>query len=592
MPEKPHNFWQELKRRKVVRVITVYAAAAFVVIELTNNITEPLHLPDWVPTLVIFLLAIGFFISIVMSWVYDITPEGIQKTRPASVTKPVKKEKGSLGWKISTYVSLLVVMAFIIFYIVSSAKKSSEISRLEKSIAVLPFENLSFDKEYAYMGDAITDEIILELQKISAFDRVISRSSTMQFKENRPTMPEIAEKLGVNYIIEGSIQRHEDRVSIRVQVIRARKEDHIWADKYEGRWEDILSIQDEIAMKVAGELKAILTSNEIEKIEQKPTGNSEAYNLYLKGRHSIFPHTESGYLEGIRYFEQAISMDPDYAMAYVWMAFSYKELSRAFRYAPEQGYLKGKEAAEKAIGIDNSIGDAYAILASIWFLADWNMTEPEAEFKKAIELSPSSVDVYILYAQYLTWTDRIDEAILTYKRALEIDPFNVWTNQWLGGTYFYGNRYEESIQQLKGMLEFAREFSNWGHTYIADNYIMMGRYEEAISHADQINTEGSNILLAALGTIYAYSGMEERAREILNQLLAMSADDIIDPTLIAMIYAGLGETEQVFECLNRAFEERSGLMVYLKLYSRTFFRELRSDPRLIELLEKMGFDTD
>ena len=373
-------------------------------------------------------------------------------------------------------------------------------------------------------------------------------------------------------------------------MIRARKEDHIWADKYEGRWEDILSIQDEIALNVARELKTVLSSNEVKRIEQKPTGNSEAYNRYLRGRLSIFPHTESGYLEGIRYFEQAISMDPDYALAYVWMAFSYKELSRSFGYASEEGYMKARTASEKAIGIDNSIGEAYAILANIKFLADWNMTAPEAEFKKAIALSPGSVDVYVLYAQYLTWTDRIDEAILNYQRALEIDPFNVWANQWMGGTYFYGNRYDESIAQFEGMLEFAPEYFNWIHVYLAYNYMIMGMSEEAISHAGQINPEGSNLLLAALGSIYARSGREERAREILNHFIALPEDRIGDPTMIALIYAGLGERDEAFEWLNRGFEERAGLMVYLQNYSRTFLRELRSDPRLIDLLEKMGFD--
>jgi TolB-like protein len=247
MPEKPHNFWQELKRRKVVRVITVYAAAAFVIIELTNNITEPLRLPEWVPTLVIVLLAIGLLISIVMSWVYDITPEGIQKTKPSIKDSQESKQPTSIGWKISTYTSILIIIAFVLFYFINSIKKSSEISKLEKSIAVLPFENWNSDEEFAYLGDAITDEIILQLQYINEFDRVLSRSSTMQYKNNRPSIPEIGEQLGVNFIVEGSIQRHSDNVKIRVQVLRAIQEDHVWAHEYEGEWKDIHNIQNDIA---------------------------------------------------------------------------------------------------------------------------------------------------------------------------------------------------------------------------------------------------------------------------------------------------------------------------------------------------------
>ncbi len=326
MPDKSNNpfkFWEELKRRKVVRVVTVYGAAAFVIIELINNITEPLSLPEWVPTLFIVLLTIGFLITIVISWIFDITPEGVQKTKPKSQVKTNEKQVASRGWKISTYISGLVIVAFVLIYIVSSIKQSTDISKLEKSIAVLPFENWNSEAEYAHMGDAITDEIILELQKIKEFDRVLSRSSTMQYKENRPTIPEIAEKLGVNYLIEGSIQRHGEDVSIRVQVIRAKNEDHIWGDEFDGKWKEIFSIQDKIALQVAKELKAVLSPEAIEQIEKEPTENLEAYDLYLKGRYFWNKRTETGILEAIGIFSVAIEKDSTYALAWAGLADCY-----------------------------------------------------------------------------------------------------------------------------------------------------------------------------------------------------------------------------------------------------------------------------
>jgi TolB-like protein len=281
------QFWQELKRRKVVRRNMVYAASGFVILELVSIIADPLGLPEGTLRFVFFILCIGFVISIILSWYYDFTPDGLEKIKSSNEFEeaPVEKPSQLIAWKIATYISAVIIVGFIIFYLAVRPNRADYLIDLEKSIAVLPFENMSVDEEYSHMGDAITDEIILELQKIKEFDRVLSRSSTMQYKDNRPTIPEMAEKLGVNYIIEGSIQRHKEDVSIRVQVIRAEHEDHVWADEYDGKWEDIFSIQDEMALKVANELKTVLSPEEIEQIDKQPTDNPEAYDLYLKGRY-------------------------------------------------------------------------------------------------------------------------------------------------------------------------------------------------------------------------------------------------------------------------------------------------------------------
>jgi TolB-like protein len=230
-PNKLSRFWQELKRRNVIRVITVYAGVAFVIIELINNITEPLRLPEWSPTLVIVLLAIGFPIVIIFSWIYDIHPEGgMVKTEPSDQLKEKEVPKSSNGWRIASYISFVVIVGLIVLNIIARTNREKRYENMEKSIAVLPFKNMSINEEDYYIGGAFTDEIIMELQKIKAFDRVLSRTSTLQYEEERPTVPEIAEKLNVNYIIEGSIQRVEGRVRINVQVIRAVNEDHIWAE--------------------------------------------------------------------------------------------------------------------------------------------------------------------------------------------------------------------------------------------------------------------------------------------------------------------------------------------------------------------------
>jgi len=285
MPEQsnnPLNFWSELKRRKVVRVITVYGAAAFVIIELINNITEPLRLPGWVPTLVIVLLAIGFLIAIVMSWVFDITPEGVQKTKPINKIseQPEEKPAKMLGWKIATYVSIVIIIGLLIVNIIGSSKRAEVDTELEKSIAVLPFKSLSDDPEKQYLADGMMDAILLHLSKIKDL-RVMSRTSVEQYRKTDKTATVICQELNVTYLLEGSFQKYGDNAKLITQLIKPGKEGHVWANEYNRDWKDIFSVQSEVAKTIASELHAVITPEEKQIIEKTPTTNLKAYDYYL-----------------------------------------------------------------------------------------------------------------------------------------------------------------------------------------------------------------------------------------------------------------------------------------------------------------------
>ena len=287
MPEKPSNlghFWQELKRRKVVRVAIVYAMVAYVIIELANNTFPALGIPDWALRLVIMLIIICFPIALIVSWIFDVTPEGIKKTESIEVVKEkedeVKPAKRRLRVS-DVIIAVLVVIVCILIY--PKIFEKEKVIELEKSIAVLPFENMSDDSEFAHLGDAMTYEIIMQLYKINEFE-VRSRTSIMQYKDTEKGSPLIGEELMVNYLLEGSTQRYKDQVRIRIQLIHASTDDHIWGDIFEGEWKDIFDIQINVAKQVARELKTVLSPEEIERIEKNPTHNSEAYKLYLKAR--------------------------------------------------------------------------------------------------------------------------------------------------------------------------------------------------------------------------------------------------------------------------------------------------------------------
>ena len=493
-------------------------------------------------------------------------------------------------------VVVIVVVALFVFDVIGGGKRIKE---LEKSIAVLPFDNMSVGEEFSHLGSSIADEIILELQKIKAFDRVISRSSTMQYSENRPTVPEMAENLGVNYLIEGSIQRYDDKVNIHVQVIvvRGKKESHVWGDKYTGEWKDIFIIQDEIAKDVANELKIVLSPEEIQQIEKIPTDNTAAYNQYLLGKYYYNQHTEESVEGAIRFFNRAIELDSTFALVYVYLAQSYQFMVRYGWASRDEVYEKAKTAVYRVIELDRSLGEAYAALGLMKIVFDWDIYGPDEEFRKAIRLSPNSAEVYASYVQYLRWIGRYDQGIIIAKRAIELDPLTPYTNIWQGSIYFWAGRYDESIYFLEEMLSRDSSFI-YTYLHLAWAYSMKGLHQEAIYYADKTqsmigNINDNQMISADLGWVYARSGEGKKAEEILARLQEMyENNNLEDPLFLTTVYAGLGETEKAFDYLEKGYEIRSGSVIYLHAMSNTIFQNLSSDPRYTDILRKVGFEVE
>jgi tetratricopeptide (TPR) repeat protein len=423
---------------------------------------------------------------------------------------------------------------------------------------------------------------------------VISRTSVEQFRNTTKPIQEIAKRLNVNYILEGSGQKYENNIRLDVQLIDATKDKHIWSYPYEGEAKDIFKLESQIAELIATELKAIITPEEKRLIEKKPTKNLDAYNFYLLGKFYISQNFEESLKEGIKCFEHAIKLDPEYAMAYIGLAQCYQFLVRYSGMTNEEGYTKAKESILKAIELDESLGDAYATLGLIMIVFDRDIYGPEQEFQKAIKLSPNSAEVYSSYAQYLRWLGRYDEGIIIAKHAAELDPLTPITKFWLGAMYFYSGRYDESINYFKKMLALD---SNYVHTYsyLAYNYILKGSYSYAIYYADKAlsfeEIRNSPLYLSPLGWVYAKAGEIKKAKDILTRVeeLCVNLNCDVD---IAMIYVGLGEREKAFDLLLKAYEVRSSQTIYLKAMGDCWFKEIRSDPRYVELLKKIGFKDD
>ena len=283
-PNKLSQFWQELKRRKVTRVITVYAAAAFVIIDLIGNVAPSFGLPDWTLNFIVVLLCVGFIIAILLSWIYDIHPDaGIVKTKPVNKLEPGEEHIGSKSWRIASYISFVVIIGLILFHIFSTSNKSKVISSLDKSIAVLPFINDSPDQERMYFINGIMESILNNLSMIEDL-RVPGRTSIEQYRDNPKSIPEVAEELNVDYVLEGSGHRDGNNVRLFVQLLDGRKDQHLWSKTYDADIEEIFAMQSEIAQLVASEIEAIITPDEKTLIEKVPTTNLTAYDFYRRGK--------------------------------------------------------------------------------------------------------------------------------------------------------------------------------------------------------------------------------------------------------------------------------------------------------------------
>ncbi len=458
MPEKPHNFWQELKRRKVIRVITVYAAAAFVILELVDIVAPSLGLPAWTLNFVIVLLCIGFIISAILSWVYDITPEGIQKTKPSTKDRQESKPPASIGWKISTYASLVIIIAFAVFYIVSNIKQSSDISKLEKTIAVLPFMNFSPDTNNRYLGDAMANEIATELTNIQEF-HVRSFTSSLQYKgSNKPSMPQIGLELNTNFIIEGTFELQEGDVSIHVQVILAEDDKHLMAEKYGGDWSDIHTIRANIAKDIASKLKTILTRDEIDKIESAPTENTEAYEYYLKGKEFLTHSYEHYDLSlALKNYQKAIELDPDFVLAHTQLAQTYLYIYWAVDYSLDN-LNKAKQAIDTAFKLDPDIPEGFIALGHYYYVGFLNYPEALKQFDLALQHDPNNTNALWYKAVVSRRMGEFVKASEMMKVCFNNDPKNSQYTFELANTYYFLRKYPEALKYYDLTLNLNPEF--------------------------------------------------------------------------------------------------------------------------------------
>jgi len=452
-----------------------------------------------------------------------------------------------------------------------------------KSVAVLPFVDLSQAKDQEYFCDGISEQILDALAKVEGL-RVVARTSSFLFKGQTADVNEIAKKLNVRNVLEGSLRRDGNRIRISAQLIDTRDGFHLWSETYERELQDVFAMQDEITRAIVDALKIKLAV--ALPVHKKP--NTEAYDLYLKGRYFLNRKTKPDTERAIDYFEQTLAKDPNDALAYAGLADSYSSFVFPLGVvAPRKVMPKAKEAAQRALAIDKALGEAHASLAYITFFYDWDWAAAEKEFKRALELNPNNADTHHWYSHYLVGQGRIEESLTQSKRALELSPFDILFNIHLGWHYLYARQYDQALDQIQKTVEMDRNFAQ---TYPWLGLILeqKGRYPEAIAafqKAIKLFPGGSSIAEAELAHTYAVSGNREAAQKIIAELQELTKNKYVSPFPIAAIYAGLGEKDQAFAWLKKAYEERSDGLVNLTADQR--FDSLRSDPRFKDLARRL-----
>jgi TolB-like protein/class 3 adenylate cyclase/Tfp pilus assembly protein PilF len=456
----------------------------------------------------------------------------------------------------------------------------------EKSVAVLPFENLSEDKTNAYFADGIQEEILTRLSKIADL-KVISRTSTQHYKSAPGNLPEIARQLGVAHVLEGSVQKSADAVRVNVQLIKAANDSHLWADTYDRKSTDIFAVESEIAKTIAETLQATLTASEQRAIAIRPTENPEAYQLYLKGRFFWNKRTEADLKKSIDYFNQAIQKDPNYALAYAGLADAWLVLPVFGGGAPKDCSPKAETAARRAIHLDETLAEPHASLGLLLAIYYFDFSSSIQELERAIHLNPNYAMAHHWLGNLpLTFTGQFDRAIGELKRALELDPLSMIINANLGQTYCYSRQYEEAVVQLRRTIEIDPSFY-YAHFQLGQTLEFKGDRDAAIAEYQKARELNDDPLVQALlAQATAKSGNPTQARKLLEQLKEESSHRYVTAYGIGLIHLGLGEKEEALRWFEKSYEDRAGTEIgYLKV--DPFLDSLRGDPRFEALVQKV-----
>ena len=532
--------WGELKRRRVVRVVVLYAIAGWIVIEVTSTVSPNLNLPDWTVKLVTILVALGFVIAIMLAWAFDIGPGGVHRTASIDDAGADPRQDAAASTE----------------GVAANDKVRQSPAEIDqrKSIAVLPFINMSGDVENEYFSDGISEEILNLMVKLPQL-RVASRTSSFMFKGKDVSIPTVAKELGVDTVLEGSVRRAGDRVRITAQLIDVATDSHLWSETYDREMKDVFAIQDDIAQSITDALKMALSPKERRAIQNVATSDAGAYDFYLRGRSYMYTMTRRDYEYAIRMFQQAIDLDAMYALAYAGIADAYSHL---FRYADgsRKNAEKARQASEKAIALDPDSSEARASRGLAMFINE-EYAEAEQEFEKAIELNPNLFEAYYYFGLANSSQGEFEKAADMYLKAMAVNPADYQPPIFLAQAYAsLGRRHDEMKARLASLD-------------------LIQRHLEMNPHDTRALYVGANQLCNV--------GEHEKGLELAERALGQDEKEPVVLYNVACFYAMQGDKDRSLELLTRAVEQGWGDRAWLETDSD--LDSLRADHRFTDLLE-------
>lgn len=456
------------------------------------------------------------------------------------------------------------------------------------SIAILPFANASGDPNMEYLSEGIADNIADSLSQLPGL-RVVPLSKVSRYKNRDVDPQEVGNDLGVRAVLVGRVMQRGDSLNIRAELVDVARVSRLWGEQYNRKLSDILAVQEEIAQEIFETLRVQLSGDAKKRITKRYTDNIEAYQLYLQGRYFWNRRTDENLKKAAELFQQAIDKDPNYALAYAGLADSYALLGGPV-YGAEpvhQTVTRAKSAALKALELDNTLAEAYTSLGYIASTFEWDFPSSEGHFKRALELNPSYATAHHWFGlSYLSYVGRHEEAILEMKRAVELDPLSLIINASYGRAFYYAKRYDEAIAQFHKTVELDPSFVR-AHLYLGWTYEAKGMFNEAIAEYEKARAlEDSPVIAASLAHVFAVAGRKDEARKILDELVNLSQRRYVSSYDVALIHIGLGDNDPAFGMLEKAYQERSSALSWLKVDPR--LNTLRSDPRFANLMSRVG----
>ncbi len=568
------SFIKELKRRNVIRVAIAYAIAAWLLIEITATTFPILKLPDWSVTLVTVLVLIGFPLALILAWAFELTPEGLKKEKDVDRSESITHVTGR-----KLDFAIIAALAAALVFFASTHQWSSEIGHAEiadKSIAVLPFVNMSDDSGNEYFSQGLSEELLNLLVKIPEL-RVAARTSSFSYKGKDVTIAQIGEELNVTHVLEGSVRKAGKHVRITAQLVKADDGFHLWSETFNRTLDDFFVIQDEIASAVVEALNVKL----LDAMPTKEVTDPEVYALYLQGLYFDNLKGEENWEKAVSAFRQALAIDPEYAPAWVGISRTYHYQTNSRLLSREKGSALALEAVEKALAIDSNLAAAWAGLSYLKKYYEWDWEGSSTAIDRALQLEPNNAQVLGAAASLAVTLGQSSKSMVLYEQALVRDPLNLTGLSALGQDYMRNGRLDEAIEMFNRLVALNPEYP-WGYALLGRAYFLKGDAERALIEINKNPAGRLNTFEKAL--IHFSLGNHTEAQELMNEYLEKSSRKF--PASIAALYASSGDNDAAFEWLETAFQQRDGGLSYILNNIR--LRNLESDPRYPVFLEKLG----